>query len=130
MAEGSTAETSGVPSVVPLGVLPKSFSLRGPDATAVMQPAILGLAAMAYSVAAFLADGKTVTLSVTSRVPCVFWNWGLFTDGGFSVINEVETPMQWASCLSPTVLLLLFGFLVDVHPAGMSERTSSALCAC
>src|SRR6516162_6774570 len=37
--------------------------------------------------------------------------------------------MQWASCASPTLLLGLELFLL-VHPAGMSERTRSALCAC
>src|SRR5580700_10866924 len=39
-------------------------------------------------------------------------------------MSAEETPMQWASCLLPRLLLLLaFGFLVEVHPAGMSERT-------
>ena len=92
-----------------------------------MQGASFGLPATASSAAAFLADGKTVTLSATVSVPWVFWNCGLLTDGGFSAMSEVETPTQWASCVSPTVLLLVFGFLVDFHPAGMSDRVSRSL---
>src|ERR1700734_2614365 len=43
-------------------------------------------------------------------------------------MSEEETPMQWASCLLPRLLLsLALGFLVEGHPAGMSERTSRSL---
>src|ERR1700722_6277821 len=122
-AEGSTGETSGVPIVVPLGTLPNSFALSGPDARAVMQGEYFGLLPMASSAAAFLADGNTVTLSATSSVPSAFWNSGLLTDGGFSVISDLATPMQWASCVSPRVSSLVLGFLVDFQPAGMSART-------
>src|ERR1700678_2940469 len=118
-AEGSTGENSGVPTVVPLGSLPNSFALSGPDDRAVMQVGYLWLLAMATSAAAFFTEGNTVTLSVTSSVPCAFWNWGLLTDGGFSVMSDRVTPMQWASCVSPRVLSVL-GFLVDFQPAGMS----------
>src|ERR1700677_1698721 len=122
-AEGSIGETSGVPTVVPLGSLPNSFALSGPDARVVMHEGYFGLVAMATSAVAFLADGNSVTLSVTSSVPWAFWNWGLLTDGGFSVMSDRATPMQWASCVSPRVLLVLV-FLVDSQPAGMSDRTS------
>ena len=67
-----TAETSGDPIVVPLDVFPNSFALSGPDASVVMQPGSLGLAPMANSAAAFLAEGKTVTLSATVRLASAF----------------------------------------------------------
>ena len=44
-----------------------------------------------------LADGNTVTSSSIVSVPVLFWNCGLLTDGGFSLISDVVTPMQRVS---------------------------------
>jgi hypothetical protein len=42
-----------------------------------MHPGVLGLATVASSAAAFLAEGKTVTWSSTVSDPDLFWNSGL-----------------------------------------------------
>src|SRR5579871_3317530 len=88
-----------------------------------MQPGVFLFAAVPSSASAFLAEGKTVTLSLTVSEPDLFWNCGLLTDGGFSLISETATPMQCASCASPTVVFGLLGAFVLSHPDGMSEST-------
>jgi hypothetical protein len=52
---------------------------------------------------------------------------GLVADGGFEVMTLLGTPMQVASCASPGNDELPPEEELDIHPLGMSERTSSAL---
>src|SRR3974390_1526416 len=119
-------DTSPAPPVTPFGIPPSILALSGPEANVVRQPGVLVFAMEANSCAAFLAEGKIDTLSFTINVAPRFWNCGLVTDGGFSAMSELATPMQRASCAAPGVVLV-FGALVFVQPDGMWERTSNAL---